>query len=98
MAMGLLAVINARCAKEPKFPWDEDGIQNRVDGLSHNYRVRCMDVGVWIGVVAAGVVVAYKGGPTQVGLSAGTMGKLQAVGLGSAVASILTNVYIVATK
>jgi hypothetical protein len=55
MSFGLLASINARNSQEPKFPWDEAGMQSRLDGLSHNYRVRCMDVGVWLGVLAAGV-------------------------------------------
>lgn len=100
MTLGLLAMLKHRTAKEPKMPFDQAGMQNRVDGLRHNYRVRCMDVGVALGVVAAGATLAYKGGgnPTTLGLSAGTMGTLQAIGLGSAAASVLTNVYIGATK
>jgi hypothetical protein len=98
MGLGFLAMLNARSKKEPKFPFDEAGMQNRVDGLTHNYRVRCMDLGVWMGVLAAGATLAYKGGPTPLGLSPGTLGQLQAIGLGSAAASILTNVYISVTK
>jgi hypothetical protein len=98
MSLGLIALINARSSTEPKLPWDEAGIQNRIDGLSNNYRVRCMDLGVWLGVLVAGGTLAYKGGPTELGLSAGPLGKWQAIGLGSAVASILTNIFISLTK
>ncbi|KAG7362713.1 hypothetical protein IV203_026073 [Nitzschia inconspicua] len=98
MGLGFLALMNARSKKEPKFPFDEAGMQNRVDGLTNNYRVRCMDLGVWLGVIAAGATLAYKRDPTMLGLSSGTFGRVQAVGLGSATASVLTNVYIAATK
>lgn len=79
-------------------PFDDAGIQNRVDGMTHNYRIRTMDLGVWLGVLAAGGVLAYKGGPTKLGLSPGTLGKFQAVGLGSVSASLLSNVFISATS
>jgi hypothetical protein len=98
MSLGLLGLISARYAKEPRFPWDKAGIQNRVDGLSHNYIVRSMDLGVWLGVVAAAATLAYKGGPTELGLSAGPLGKWQAIGLGSAAASVLSIGFISLTK
>ena len=79
-------------------PFDDAGIQNRVDGMCHNYRVRAMDLGVWLGIISAGGTLAYNGGnPTYLGFSAGTLGRLQVVGLGSAAASILTSAYISAT-
>lgn len=98
MGLGCLALINIATMKEPKLPWDEGGRQNRVDGLCHNYRVRCMDLGVCLGAIGGAAAVAYNGGPTKLGLSAGTLGKLQAIGLGSAAASVLTNVFIAMTK
>jgi hypothetical protein len=79
-------------------PFDEAGIQNRVDGMSHNYRIRAMDLGVWMGALAAGGVLAYNGcNATTLGLSTGTLGQLQAIGLGSASASVLTMMYVTAT-
>jgi hypothetical protein len=99
MGLGCVALAGMVNAKEPRLPFDDEGWQQRVDGLSHNYRVRAMDAGVWLGVIAGGAAVAYHGGdPTALRLSPGTLGKLQAVGLGSAVASVLTNVFIAWTK
>ena len=81
-----------------KMPFDADGLQNRVDGMSHNYRIRAMDLGVWMGVLAAGGVLAYNGcNASNLGLSPGTLGQLQAIGLGSASASVLTMMYVSAT-
>jgi hypothetical protein len=98
MGLGVLAMANIATKKSSKLPWDEGGRQNRVDGLSHNYRVRALDLGVWLGIAAAGATVAYKGGTTPLGLSSGTLGKLQAVGLGSAAGSVLSIIFVAATK
>jgi hypothetical protein len=98
MGLGLIAMINIATSKNPRIPWDDDGIQMRVDGLSHNYRVRALDLGVWLGVAAAGATLVYAGGPTKLGLSPGNFGKMQALALGSAVGSVGANVFISATK
>jgi hypothetical protein len=98
MGLGCLAMINIATKRDKALPWDEGGRQNRVDGLSHNSRVRALDLGVWLSILAAGATVAYKGGPTELGLSAGTLGKLQAIGLGSAAGSVMANIFIAATK
>lgn len=98
MGLGGLAMLSTMSMKEPRLPFDEAGWQQRVDGLSHNYRVRAMDVGVWLGVAAGATAVAFHGGPTPLRLSPRTLGTLQAIGLGSAGASILTNIFIACTK
>lgn len=69
-------------------PWTDDGIQNRVDGLSHNFKVRILDLSVWSGMgIAAGALV-LAGGPVKLGLSKGVGGILQALSLGTAVGSL----------
>jgi hypothetical protein len=98
MGLGLLAVYNISTMKNPKLPWNEDGIQMRVDGLSHNYRVRALDLGTWIGVAAGCGAVLASGGPTKLGLSAGALGSLQAIALGSAVGSVSAMGVISLTK
>jgi hypothetical protein len=98
MGLGFMLMMKIANSKSPKLPWDEDGIQTRVDGISHNYRVRAMDLGVWLGMAAAGATMVYAGGPTKLGLSSGTFGKFQAVALGSAMGSVTANVFISATK
>lgn len=98
MALGLFALVGKINAKDPPLPWDSDGIQTRVDGLSHNYRIRAMDLGVWLGILGAGGSVLYAGGPLRLGLSNGPVGYVQAIGIGSAVGSIVANVVIESTK
>jgi hypothetical protein len=98
MGLGALAMASNMAKTEPKLPFDKAGWQQRVDGLSHNYRVRAMDVGVWLGVVAGATAVTYCGGPKALNLSPGILGTLQSIALGSAGASILTNLFIVCTK
>ena len=98
MLMGYGAMYRISIAKEPKLPFDEDGIQTRVDGLSHNYMVRVMDVGVVGGLASAGGLMMALGGPTSVGLSAGALGVAQGLSLGSAAGSIASIGYIAATK
>lgn len=69
-------------------PWTDDGIQMRVDGLRHNFKVRVLDISAWGGIgIAAGALV-FTGGPTALGLSAGTKGLIQALTLGSVFGSL----------
>lgn len=69
-------------------PWTDDGIQNRVDGISHNFKVRILDLSVWsdMGLAAGALVLA--GGPVKLGLSKGVGGILQALSLGTTVGSL----------
>jgi hypothetical protein len=98
MALGLMALVGIASSKNPKLPFDADGIQMRVDGLSHNYHVRALDLGVWLGIAAAGATLVYAGGPTKLGLSPRTFGRMQAIALGSAVGSVGANLFSAATK
>jgi hypothetical protein len=69
-------------------PWTDDGIQNRVDGLSHNFKVRILDLSVWGGMGLAAGALVLGGGPVKLGLSKGVGGILQALSLGTAVGSL----------
>ena len=104
MGLGLLALVGISQSKNPKIPFDKDGIEQRVNGLKYNYFVRCLDLGVWLGIVGgAGGMLMYNGGfnnatLSKVGLSSGKLGYLQAIGLASGTASVLSNVYVKMTK
>lgn len=99
MGLGLLALVGTATSKNPKIPWTNDGIQMRVDGLSHNYKVRALDLGVWVGIAAAGGALLYSGGSMQkFGLLPGLPGQLQTVALGSAAGSIGATILIQLTK
>lgn len=73
-----------------KIPWTRDGVQQRVDGLSHNYTVRALDLGVWSGIAIAAGTLALMGGPSKLGLSPGLFGVAQAVSIGSAAGSTVS--------
>lgn len=95
VVLGLAAVAGiASKGENASPPWNADGRQQRVDGLSHNFKVRVADLGGWSGVaVAAGTVAAF-GGPIKVGLSAGPFGVLQALSLGTAAGTLLSVGYL----
>jgi hypothetical protein len=98
MALGLAAVVGKAYSSNPEgLPMDDEGIEQRVNGLKHNYIVRSMDRGVWLGV-AMGGAMAYAGGPAKLGFSSGLLGGMQALGVASGVASVLTMGYVSATK
>jgi hypothetical protein len=99
MALGLAAVVGkAYSSNAEGLPMDNEGIEQRVNGLKHNYIVRSMDRGVWLGVAAMGGAMAYAGGPAKLGFSPGLLGGMQALGVASGVASVLTMGYVSATK
>jgi len=66
-------------------PWTDEGIQQRVDGLRHNYLVRVMDRSLRMGVGLAAGALLYAGGPSKLKLSSGWLGVGQALSLGSTV-------------
>ena len=78
--------------------WDEEGLQMRIDGISHNYNARLLDLSSWTGAALAACVLVYAGGPAKLGLSAGRLGAAQAVALGAGVGGFGTMLYVVASK
>jgi hypothetical protein len=80
-------VANQGAAATP-IPWTDDGIQKRLNGLSHNFFVRILDVSTWSGIALASSVLVVAGGPTALGLSKGTFGVLQGLTLGSSLGSL----------
>jgi hypothetical protein len=69
-------------------PWNDIGIQQRVDALQRNFTVRVMDVSVWSGMGLVAGLLLYAGGPSNLKLSSGTLGVMQALSLGSAVGAL----------
>jgi hypothetical protein len=100
MALGLSALASkAQKGEEAEPPWNADGIEQRVNGLSHNYKVRAMDLGVWCGSSLALGALLVNGGaaPPSLKLSAGRLGLLQSLSLGSfvGVSCAMGNIYSV---
>eukprot|EP00970_Alexandrium_tamarense_P013598 scaffold3523_cov194-Alexandrium_tamarense.AAC.1 len=89
MAVGLGGMQQkAQLGEKASPPWNEEGIQQRVDGISHNFKVRVLDLSVWSGAGLGLVTAIVAGGPTRLRLSSGVLGVLQAVSLGSALGSL----------
>lgn len=88
LGLGALAATSKK-GEAASPPWNENGIQQRVDGLSHNFKVRVLDVSVWSGMgLAVGALLLAGGHPAKLKLSGGTLGVLQALSLGSAIGSL----------
>jgi len=89
MVLGLTTMQKkARQGESASPPWNDEGIQQRVDGLSHNFKVRVLDLSAWAGVgVAAGAMV-LAGGPKKFKFSPGILGVMQGLSLGSALGSL----------
>jgi len=89
MMLGLTRMnVTAAKGEAASPPWTEDGVQNRVDGISHNFKVRILDMSVWSGLSLAAGALILAGGPVKLGLSKGVGGVLQALSLGSAAGSL----------
>jgi hypothetical protein len=69
-------------------PWTEDGIQQHVDGLSHNFMVRVIDLSAWAGMGLAAGTMLVAGGPTKLKLSPAPLGVLQGLSLGIALGAL----------
>jgi hypothetical protein len=64
-------------------PYNDEGVQRRVNGLSHNFMVRVVDLSCWSGMGIAATALLIAGGPSKLKLCAGTLGVVQALILGS---------------
>lgn len=82
-----LTSIVSKGVDQPR-PWDEEGMQDRLRGVQHNFKVRVMDLSVWTGVAVAGGTLLVTGGPKSLRLAPGTLGVLQALSIGSTVGSL----------
>lgn len=98
MALGCTLMYRISTAEKPKLPWNDEGIQTRVDGLSHNFQVRTLDRGVTGAAVSTGGLMLAMGGPTSLGLSAGALGVAQGLALGSGLGSLGSVWYIAVNK
>lgn len=78
----------ARSGEKASPPWNDGGIQTRVDGLSNNFNVRVIDVSCWGGVGLSALALIGARGPSRMKLNPGVLGVMQAVGLGSAWGSL----------
>jgi hypothetical protein len=90
MAAGLAALsgIAAKGENATPIPFTHDGVQQRVDGLRHNFMVRLVDLSCWTGMGLAATALVVAGGPAKLQLSAGTLGVMQALSLGSALGGL----------
>jgi hypothetical protein len=90
MAAGLaaLAGISRKGENATPIPFTNDGVQQRVDGLRHNYMVRLVDLSCWSGMGLAATALVVAGGPAKLQLSVGTLGVMQALSLGSALGGL----------
>jgi hypothetical protein len=95
-AAGMYSKASQGAAASP--PWTDDGIQQRVDGLSHNFKVRVLDLSAWSGVAVAATTLVAVGGPAKLGFAAGTMGIVQALTIGSSLGSLSAFACIYATR
>jgi hypothetical protein len=69
-------------------PYNDEGVQQRVDGLSHNFMVRIIDLSCWSGMGLAATALLVAGGPSKLRLCTGALGVAQALSLGSAVGGL----------
>ena len=100
MALGYFGMraVASQGADASPIPWTEDGIQQRVNGLSHNFKVRVLDLSLWSGMGLATGAMLFAGGPASLGLSSGTLGVLQGLSLGAAAGTLGAIGCVIATR
>lgn len=69
-------------------PYNDEGVQQRVNGLSHNFMVRVVDLSCWSSMGIAATALLIAGGPSKLKLCTGTLGVVQALSLGSALGGL----------
>jgi hypothetical protein len=103
LTLGSLGMVFGAAAIAGKFmqgencepiPMNDEGIEQRVNGLSHNFMVRLLDISCWSGIGLAGTVLLIAGGPSKLKLCTGTLGVLQALSLGSAIGGVGAFAYL----
>ena len=100
MAIGYFGMraVASKGADASPIPWTEDGIQQRVNGLSHNFKVRVLDLSMWSGMGLATGAMLLAGGPASLGLSSGMLGVMQGLSLGSAAGTLGAIGCVIATN
>jgi hypothetical protein len=90
MVLGAAAIAGKTMQGEncEPLPMNEEGIQQRVNGLSYNFMVRLLDVSCWSGIGLAATALLITGGPSKLKLCTGTLGVVQALSLGSAIGGV----------
>jgi hypothetical protein len=66
-------------------PWNEEGIQTRVSGIQQNYKIRTLDLYVWVGAVFGALSHSVWNAMNQPKLG---LSLLQTISLGSTVGSL----------
>ncbi len=88
LGIGKLSQIAMKGENATPIPYNDEGVQQRVNGLSHNFMVRLLDLSCWSGIGLAATVLLLAGGPSKVKLCAGTLGAVQALSVGSAIGGL----------
>jgi hypothetical protein len=90
LGLGLLAK-KASDGENQKLPWNDEGIQQRIDGLSYNYHVRAVDVGSAAGA-GAGLFARLAFIPPT------ALSGVQAMALGVVLGSVGANIHVALQK
>ena len=84
LGIGKLSQVIMKGENATPIPYNDEGVQQRVNGLSHNFMVRIIDLSCWSGMGVAATALLVAGGPSKLKLCTGPLGVAQALSLGSA--------------
>ena len=89
-ALGLAALssIARKGENATPIPFTDEGVEQRANGLAHNFKVRIIDLSCWSGMGIAATALVVAGGPSKLKLCTGTLGVVQALSLGSALGGL----------
>ena len=88
LGVGALSRVILKGENATPIPYNDEGVQQRVNGLSHNFMVRIIDLSCWSGMGLSATALIVAGGPSKLKLCAGSLGVAQALSLGSALGGI----------